>query len=123
MHKFGRYNLEAIAATIPGKTLNEVTEYHRVFWSRGQDELREFDRYISSISKAETERNRLKTMSEAFRWKMSKYRCPEMELTLNKIRYNRTQYTLEKDRFILSYLFKFEADEPNVYSRIRQTIL
>lgn len=121
MRRFGRNDLENIASMLPDKKLAEVTAYHRAFWGRGKAELRDFDRYETSISKAEAEKAKQSTFSEAFYWKMSSYSCPELELTLKSYK-NNSQFTVEQDKIILCYLFKIGIDEPNAYDRIRHTI-
>lgn len=121
MRQFGRNDLEKIASMVPDKKFAEVTAYHHAFWSRGKAELKEFDRYVASISKAEAEKAKQSTFGEAFNWKMSSYSCPELELTL-KFHNNKSQFTAEQDNIILCYLFKIGIDEPNAYDRIRYTI-
>ncbi|XP_055320960.1 chromatin-remodeling complex ATPase chain Iswi-like [Sitodiplosis mosellana] len=121
MRKYGREDMQQIASMLPEKTLDEITRYHRAFWSRGKAELKEFDRYIASLAKAEAEQNKQKTVSEAFHWKMTGYRCPELELTFKGLSV-KSMFTYEQDKFILSYLFEIGIDAPNAYARIREKI-
>lgn len=121
MRQFGRDDLKNVASMLPDKKLAEVTAYYHAFWSRGKAELRDFDKYVALISKAEAERAKQSAFGEAFHWKMSSYRCPELELTL-KSHNNKSQFTAEQDNIILCYLFKIGIDEPNAYDRIRHTI-
>lgn len=120
MKTYGRDDLKGIASMLPEKKFNEIVRYHRAFWSRGKTELKEFDRYVASLLKAQIEQNKQKSISEAFHWKMTSYRCPELELM---VKGSKNLYTCEQIRFILCYLFEIGIDAPNVYSRIHEKIL
>lgn len=122
MQTYGRDDLQGIASMLPEKKAKEIGRYHRAFWSRGKVELKEFDRFVASLMKAEVEQNKQKTVSEAFHWKMASYRCPELELMVKGIT-GKTLYTCEQDRFILCYLFEIGVNAPNAYARIREKIL
>lgn len=121
MQTHGRDDLKRIASMLPEKKFNEIARYHHAFWTRGKKELKEFDRHVASLLKAENEQNKQKTISEAFNWKMGSYRFPEFELTIKGLN-TKTLYTCEQDRFILCYLFGIGFSAPNVYARIREKI-
>lgn len=121
MGKFGRDNLAQIASMLPDKTLDEVTGYHTVFWSRGPSELRDFDRHIAALERNKAIAEKEKTMGPAFQWKMESYRHPEIELSIKY--YTKSHYTKEHDQYILSALYKYGFDNPMAYVRIRQDIM
>lgn len=125
MRKHGRDNLKEIAAMLSDKTLDEVTAYHHAFWSRGKDELGDFDRIVASLLKAEKERNKEKTVADAFDWKMTSYNCPELELNvLYKAGNPKSNlFTAEQDKTILCYLYEFGFDIPGVFDYVRYKIL
>lgn len=126
MARFGRNNLELISAEMPDKTLEEVTKYHKAFWSRGPTELKDFDRSVALIKAKEEKIAREKNIFEALEWKMSCYRKPEIELSIST-KYLHTKqlnrFTKQDDSYLLITLFNFGYNDPQVYNRIRQEIL
>lgn len=122
MEQFGRNDLVNILKMLPDKTLDDVTSYHTVFWSRGQSEMRDFERYIAPIKKAELMASKNKVIPVAFKWKMKSYQNPEADLTVKWLN-TKTLYTRQQDNFILTELFKHGIDSSDVYDRIRQDVL
>lgn len=122
MKKFGRNDLVKIATMLPDKTLDDVTRYHTVFWSRGPSEMQDFERYIAPIKKKEILASKQKTVSMAFEWKMKCYQNPEADLNIKRST-TKTLYTRQQDNFILAELYKYGIDSPDVYLRIRQEVL
>ncbi|XP_031640675.1 chromatin-remodeling complex ATPase chain Iswi-like [Contarinia nasturtii] len=122
MAECGRDNLTDIfeKGLIPGKTLNELTQYHLVFWQRGKTEIKTFDRCIKPLVKKEMAEKLIEHSIEAFEWKMTSYRCIEVELTIKGMR--KSNYTREHDTFILMSLQKHGIHNPNVYSLMRREI-
>lgn len=122
MEQFGRNDLVNISKVLPDKTLDDVTNYHAAFWSRGPLELQNFERFIAPIKKAELMATKKKTVPQAFEWKMKCYRDPEAELTIKWL-HSKTLFTQQQDNFILNELFKHGVDSPNAFGCIRQEIL
>lgn len=124
MELFGRNDLANISKMLPHKSLEEVTRYHAAFWSRGPSELQDFERCIAPIKKAELLASKEKTISAALEWKMKCYKNPEDQLTVKWVSKSaKTYYTQHQDNFLLTELFKYGLDSPDVYDRIRQEVL
>lgn len=124
MAKVGRNNVDEIAKLLPGKTFDEVTKYHRTFWARGKQEIRDFNRLIEQLLKQEAVEKKQATISDAFLWKMRSQKSLELgPLDISYSSLNRTLFTKEQDKFLLVSLFKHGLDKPNIYSCIRQDIL
>lgn len=121
MAQLGRNNLEAISQKMSNKTLEEVTKYHKAFWSRGPSELKDFDRYVASIKAKEEKLDREKNIFEALEWKMSCYRKPEIELSIKFT--SVSKFTKQDDTYLINTLFNLGYDDPHVYQRIRLDIL
>lgn len=122
---YGREDLKNIASCLNGKTLDEVTEYHAVFWKRGKTEIKNFDRHIAPILKKEAYESKQKILREALNWKMACYRCPKLDLTvkINPRSSTKTNFSPKDDRFILVSLHNIGINNPNVYNLIRQDVM
>lgn len=119
--KHGRNSIYAIANELaPGKSLEEVIEYSKMFWSK-MEYLDDFEKYLKYIDSEEDKLKITKLQQEALRRKLSEYDHPMTEL---KIKYppNLKTYSIEEDRFILLMLFKYGLDRPDVYDLIREEI-
>lgn len=125
METYGRNDLVNIATMLPGKTFDDVKNYHTAFWSRGPSEVQDFERWIAPIKKAELVASREANTSQALQWKLQCYSSPERDLVIKKLATARTKaaYTQQHDNFLLIELFKHGVDSPNVYGCIRQEIL
>lgn len=132
METFGRNNIEDIAKMLPGKTVEEVTKYHKVFWSRGKTELLRYDSIVKQIQRKEAKREMAlmaimaeKMSGTALKWKIESKRYHELDFTIknrHSIR-GKENYTIEQDNFLLVTLYKHGLNDPDVYARIREDIL
>ncbi|GFH05549.1 uncharacterized protein HaLaN_00029, partial [Haematococcus lacustris] len=103
--KHGREALPQIAAEMDGKTLEEVTEYAKVFWARYKD-LNEYEKVIKNIERGEQKIQRQQDILDAIATKLARYKNPWQDL---KIPYGPNKgkaYTEEEDRFILCMIHK-----------------
>ncbi|KAJ3330871.1 hypothetical protein HDU76_004637 [Blyttiomyces sp. JEL0837] len=96
--KYGRENLDAIAAEIEGKSQEEVKAYSEVFWKRYK-EIQDYEKYINTIERGE---NRLQNQM--------------------RVQDKGKNYTEEEDRFMIVCLEKFGYGTDDVYERIREEI-
>lgn len=121
MSLYGRNDLENIAKMLSKKTLRDVTNYHHVFWTRGQYDIANFDRMIAPIVAKETAKNEKKELKAAFRWICSKYEHPEYQLTA-PIKHRNSHYTQCHDDFFLRSLHRFGVYTTDVCARIQKEI-
>lgn len=122
MERFGRNDLVNISKMLPHKTMEDITSYHTVFWSRGPSEMQDFERYIAPIKKAELLASKEKTISVALKWKMKYYTNPYDEVIIKRFT-TKAMYTRQQDHFLLTELHKYGIESPDVYDRIRQEVL
>lgn len=124
MERFGRDDLANISKMLPHKTLEDVTSYYKVFWSRGPKEMQDFERYIAPIKRAELIATKEKKISAALDWKMKCYKKPEEQLNFKGLNKKpKTLYVQQQDNFLVTELFKYGVNSPDVYDRIRQEVL
>lgn len=116
MAKYGRNNLEQIAEALPRKTLDEITEYQKVFWERGEKEIgiQMFDNLTKKL--------RLKERRiDALNWKMSLYESPQTELKLDNkfIPGNYNEYfSVKHDRYLICAMHEIGLNTKNPFSQI-----
>lgn len=98
--RHGRSALDAVAAEVDGKTLDEVKAYARVFWDK-LPTLNEHERIVAAIERGEAKLARAAEISRAVDAKLAAYRNPWQELRLAYGANKGKTYTEEEDRFIL----------------------
>ncbi|KAJ3044925.1 hypothetical protein HDV00_000208 [Rhizophlyctis rosea] len=120
--KCGRDAVEDIAQNMEtGKTLDEVREYHKVFWKRHK-ELDKWEKYISDIEKREEKLRKTQEIQDALTAKVKAHRSPLQQL---QIKYQQTRgknFTEEEDRFLLVMLEKFGYGTDDVHDKIRDEL-
>ncbi len=121
--KYGRNSITAIASEFPEKTLDEVREYAKAFWTN-YTQIEGYERYISQIEAGEEKIRKSKLQKEALRVKLSEYSNPLQELVLKfpPATTNRRVFSEEEDRYILVQLYRFGLDRADLYERIRDSI-
>lgn len=119
----GRKNVEAIANDIQGKDLDEVKEYHKIFWKR-YTEIHDYQKHLRTIEEGEERTRKMEHQREMLKRKMAQYRVPLQQLKINYSvsTTNKKVYTEEEDRFLLVLLDRFGIDSENIHERIRDEI-
>lgn len=121
--KYGRNAISLIAAEFEDKTVEEVRDYARAFWTR-YEEIDGYEKLINQIEQGEEKIARIKIQKESLRRKISLYRYPLQELVLKypPAATNKRTFTDEEDRFLLVQMYRFGLDRGDLYERIRDMI-
>lgn len=121
--KYGRNAISLIAAEFDEKTIEEVREYAKMFWTH-YDEIEGYEKYINQIELGEEKVARTKLQKESLRRKISSYRYPlqELELKYPPAATTKRTFTDEEDRFLLVQMYRFGLDRVDLYERIRDAI-
>jgi SNF2-related domain/Helicase conserved C-terminal domain/SLIDE/HAND len=98
--RFGRTQIDKICYDVEGKTPDEVTAYHEVFWKRYQ-EIPEWEKMIKGIEKGEERLAKVSEEQEAIRDKVKQYGIPLQQIKLNYGQNKGKIYTEEEDRFLV----------------------
>lgn len=121
--RYGRNSIGLISREFEDKTIDEVRDYARKFWTC-YEEIDGYERYISQIEAGEDKIAKTKLHKESLRRKMAQYKYPLQELTLKHppTATNKRTFSDEEDRFLLVQLYRYGVDRPDVYERIREVI-
>lgn len=121
--KYGRNAITLIAEEFEDKTVEEVREYAKAFWTR-YEEIDGYERYISQIENGEDKRTKVKLQKESLRRKLATYRYPLQELVLKHPPAATTKktFTEEEDRFLIVQMYRFGLDRGDLFERIRDAI-
>lgn len=121
--KYGRNAISLIAAEFEDKTIEEVREYAKVFWTH-YEEIEGYEKYINQIEIGEEKVARIKLQKESLRRKISSYRYPlqELELKYPPAATNKRTFTDDEDRFLLVQMYRFGLDRADLYERIRDAV-
>ncbi|KAG1678034.1 hypothetical protein FOA52_000830 [Chlamydomonas sp. UWO 241] len=99
--KYGRDALALVAAEVEGKTEEEVREYAKVFWSRGESELNDWEKVSKTIERGEQRLKRMEDNKVVIAEKLRSSKNPWTEIKLSYGQAKGKQYTEEEDRFLL----------------------
>ncbi|KAI8096387.1 SNF2 family N-terminal domain-containing protein [Halteromyces radiatus] len=120
--KYGRHDLENIAAEMEGKTLDEVKRYSKVFWSRYK-EIPDYERQLAKIEKGESDLEKQAEIQQQLTEKVSRHRVPLAQMKINYTQPTKGKhYTEDEDRFLVIMLEKYGYGTENVYDLIRHEI-
>lgn len=121
--KYGRNSISMITAEFEDKTIEEVREYSKKFWTSYR-EIEGYEKYINQIEVGEERVARIKLQKESLRRKVASYRYPLQELVLKypPATTNKRTFTDEEDRFLLVQMYRYGLDRPDLYERIRDAI-
>lgn len=121
--KYGRNSISLIAAEFEDKTIEEVREYAKLFWTR-YEEIEGYERYINQIEAGEDKIERTKIQKESLRRKLASYKYPLQELVLKYPPAATTKklFTDEEDRFLIVQMYRFGIDRVDLHERIREAI-
>lgn len=121
--KYGRNAISLIAAEFDEKSVDEVREYARAFWSH-YEEIEGYEKYINQIELGEEKVARTKLQKESLRRKVSSYRFPlqELELKYPPAATTKRTFTDDEDRFLLVQMYRFGLDRVDLYERIRDAV-
>lgn len=121
--KYGRNAISTIAAEFDDKTIDEVREYAKTFWSR-YTEVEGYEKYVAQIELGEEKIARTKLQKESLRRKISSYKYPLQELVLKypPAATNKRTFTDEEDRFLIVQMYRYGLDRAELYERIRDAI-
>lgn len=117
--RFGRTNLDSIAASVPGKSREDVLAYNDAFWKRGSI-LKNYKSIVAATERGESAVVHKAQMTEALEWKMGQYRQPMLHLTVKFAK--NEEYSKEDDRFLICTLHKLGMHDPSVYYLIKNEI-
>lgn len=119
MIRYGRNNLESIAASVPGKSREEVLAYNEAFWKRGSI-LKNYKSIVAATERGESAVLHKAQMTESLEWKMAQHRQPMVHLM---VKYTKNEeYSKEDDRFLICTLHKLGVHDPSVYYQIKNEI-
>lgn len=121
--KYGRNAISLIAAEFEDKTIDEVREYAKMFWTH-YEEIEGYEKYINQIELGEEKVARTKLQKESLRRKISSYRYPlqELELKYPPAATTKRTFTDDEDRFLLVQMYRFGLDRVDLYERIRDAV-
>jgi len=102
--RFGRDNIEDIAKSIEGKSVEQVAEYSRTFWKRGPQELSDWPKIIANIEKGEAKLDKRQKMVDTLHAKVASYNNAWQELTVQYGANKGKAFTPEEDIFMLCML-------------------
>lgn len=121
--KYGRNAISLIAAEFEEKTIEEVREYAKMFWTH-YEEIEGYEKYINQIEAGEDKVARTKLQKESLRRKISSYRYPlqELELKYPPAATTKRTFTDDEDRFLLVQMYRFGLDRVDLYERIRDAV-
>ncbi|KAI6213624.1 Isw-1 [Aphelenchoides besseyi] len=121
IEKFGRTDMDSIAAEIMTKSREEVIEYSKVFWDR-IEELADHERILANIERGEQRIVRKKSTKRALDFKVSKYAAPFHQLQLHYGGAKCKNFTEEEDRYLICKLHELGFDRESVYEELRQAV-
>lgn len=102
--KFGRNNLKEIAKAV-GKDLDEVEEYHKVFWER-INELSEKDKIAKQIQAGEDKIANKRYNMRLLEWKASQ--CYEIDFNPQiYTKFKSKLFSIDADRFLAQCAYRF----------------
>jgi SWI/SNF-related matrix-associated actin-dependent regulator of chromatin subfamily A member 5 len=119
--KYGRRDLESIAAELEGKTLKEVRDYSDTFWRRYK-ELSGWEKYIASIERGEAKLQKKGETVNALKRKMARYRQPFQQLKIAYSTNKGRHFTEEEDRFLVCMLYTLGVDTEDVHERLLREV-
>jgi SWI/SNF-related matrix-associated actin-dependent regulator of chromatin subfamily A member 5 len=119
--KYGREDIESIAADIESKTREEVEEYSKIFWDRLED-LNDHERILAQIEKGEQRIQRRISVKSALDAKIAKYKAPFYQLRIQYGTNKGKNFTEEEDRFLICRLHELGFDNENIYDELRQSV-
>lgn len=126
--KHGRNCIDKIAADglAEGKSRQEVEEYAKAFWDRFR-EIDGYERQIAHIEQGEDHIRKTVVQQEMLRRKISHYRYPLEDLTLqypprSKASKAKKTFTEDEDRFLIVQMFRLGLSTPDLYEEIRKSI-
>ncbi|KAI9026897.1 SNF2 family N-terminal domain-containing protein [Hyaloraphidium curvatum] len=115
--KFGRTNLQAIAADLV-RPLDEVTKYSEVFWERYK-EIQDHQKHLAKIEEGEREMRKQDDTRRLLAEKVAQYRQPLQELEIHYNQNKGKNWTEDEDRFLLVTLDKLGYGPDDVYDKLR----
>ncbi|KAK8861335.1 hypothetical protein IAR55_002154 [Kwoniella newhampshirensis] len=121
VEKYGRANLDKVAAEIPDHSEEAVSEYADVFFERYQ-ELKDWEKHMDRIRIGEEKIKEQQDRIDALHRKVRSSRFPMQEL---KIMYGQNKgktYSDEEDRFLLVRMHHHGMDRDDCYELIKRDI-
>ena len=98
--KWGRTNLSEIVKDIEGKTEEQITAYHKVFWER-IGELEEHAKLLKRIEMGEEKISRRDEIERLLKQKVEMYKDPFNQLKVNYGQNKGKAFNEEEDRYLL----------------------
>ena len=95
--RYGRTDIDSIAAEIEGHTRDEVAEYAKIFWERYTD-VADHEKIIANIERGEQRIQRRHAVRQALDDKIAKYKAPFHQLRIQYGTNKGKNYTEEEDR-------------------------
>jgi SWI/SNF-related matrix-associated actin-dependent regulator of chromatin subfamily A member 5 len=106
LSRYGRNNVEAVAREM-SKPLDEVQRYARVFLTRGQEELSDWQKILKSIEKGESKLLEIERLTEQTARKIARYENPWEDMPINYQGKGGKVFTEEEDRVLLCLVHQF----------------
>jgi len=98
--KFGRHAVEEICGEMDGKSHEDVSEYHKIFWKRYK-EIADYDKLIKKIEAGEDKINRRLEIEKILKVKVAQVKDPFNQLRINYGQNKGKAFNEEEDRYMI----------------------
>eukprot|EP01135_Chromosphaera_perkinsii_P012248 Nk52_evm19s2622 gene=Nk52_evmTU19s2622 len=119
--RYGRDDLQRVAADMESKTFEEVKDYAKVYFKRYK-EVPDWERIMGNIERGESKLLRRNEIELALAEKVNSYRAPFQQLQIVYGASRGKGFTEEEDRFLVCMLNKVGYSNENAYEEIRKAI-
>ncbi|EPZ34649.1 hypothetical protein ROZALSC1DRAFT_27044 [Rozella allomycis CSF55] len=114
--KFGRNNFVEIEKEVETKSLDEIKDYSKVFWSR-ITELSDHEKIVSSIEKGELKLKKIQEIQSLIDNKITSVKKPLQDLSLSNCKSK--SFSEIEDRFLLLKIHQIGYSTDDLYEKIR----
>lgn len=104
------------------RTEDEVRRYAEEFWSRGPEEVPDWDKIAGRIREGEAKVQKAIADERLLRTKMKQYSDPLRQIKLTYGSNKGQRYAPDQDKWLLLQLAEYGLQDPDVFERIHQEI-